>query len=322
MGNTNKCKVGGKSDYEPSLARVDMEFSKDLGRGGLVVAIVLLVIGLIASAVDDNSVEVSGVSAVVLCAAITLGIQLLAWVPATIKQTEAFFDLTGGVTYVAIVALSLWAGSQSAPPGERELIVSALVAIWAIRLSGFLFLRIHRAGKDGRFDELKTSAARFVIPWSLQALWVFLTLGVVVVINCQEGASPDLGIWDGIGLALWVLGFSIEVMADYQKTVFNSDPGNEGKWIAEGLWARSRHPNYLGEILLWTGVAFFGVSCFEGLEMVAWVSPVFVYLLLTRISGITLLDERGLAKWGDDPHYQRYRSETPALIPRMRGPNE
>ncbi len=322
MGNTNKCKVGGKSDYEPSLARVDMEFSKDLGRGGLVVAIVLLVIGLIASAVDDNSVEVSGVSAVVLCAAITLGIQLLAWVPATIKQTEAFFDLTGGVTYVAIVALSLWAGSQSAPPGERELIVSALVAIWAIRLSGFLFLRIHRAGKDGRFDELKTSAARFVIPWSLQALWVFLTLGVVVVINCQEGASPDLGIWDGIGLGLWVLGFSIEVMADYQKTVFNSDPGNEGKWIAEGLWARSRHPNYLGEIILWTGVAFFGVSCFEGLEMVAWVSPVFVYLLLTRISGITLLDERGLAKWGDDPHYQRYRSETPALIPRMRGPNE
>ena len=322
MGNTNKCKVGGKSDYEPSLVRVAMEFSKDLGRGGSVVAIVLLVIGLIASAVDANSVEINGVSAVVLCAAITLGIQLLAWIPASIKQTEAFFDLTGGVTYVAIVILSLWAGSQSEPPGERELIVSALVAIWAIRLSGFLFLRIHRAGKDGRFDELKTSAARFVIPWSLQALWVFLTLGVVVVINCQEGASPDLGIWDGIGLALWVLGFSIEVKADSQKTAFNSDPDNEGKWIAEGLWARSRHPNYLGEILLWTGVAFFGVSCFEGLEMVAWVSPVFVYLLLTRISGITLLDERGLAKWGDDPDYQRYRSETPALIPRIRGPTE
>ncbi|MEC7744512.1 MAG: hypothetical protein VYB86_04350, partial [Candidatus Thermoplasmatota archaeon] len=92
-----------------------MEFSKDLGRGGSVVAIVLLIIGLIASAVDANSVEISGVSAVVLCAAITLGIQLMAWIPASIKQTEAFFDLTGGVTYVAIVILSLWAGSQSEP---------------------------------------------------------------------------------------------------------------------------------------------------------------------------------------------------------------
>ena len=309
----------GKSYYEPSSELETMRFSNDAGRGVSVVAIVLLLIGIIASAADGNSVEINGVSAVVLCAAITLGIQLLAWIPASIKQTEAYFDLTGGGTYVAVVVLSLWAGSQSETPGERELIVSALVVIWAIRLSWFLYLRIHRAGKDGRFDELKTSASRFVIPWSLQALWIFLTLGVVVVINCQEGASPDLGIWDGIGLALWVLGFSIEVMADSQKTTFKSDPGNEGKWIAEGLWARSRHPNYLGEILLWTGVAFFGVSCFEGLEMVAWVSPVFVYLLLTRISGIPILDERGLAKWGDDPDYQRYRAETPALVPRMGG---
>jgi Predicted membrane protein len=84
-----------------------------------------------------------------------------------------------------------------------------------------------------------------------------------------------------------------------------------------GLWSYSRHPNYLGEILLWTGIAFFGISCFTGLERVAWISPIFIYILLTKISGIPILDKRGLEKWGDNPEYQKYRDETPALIPRF-----
>ena len=191
------------------------------------------------------------------------------------------------------------------------------MAIWAIRLSSFLFLRIHHAGKDGRFDQLKTSPVRFLVPWTLQALWVFLTLNVVIVINSQSGPAPPLGIWDGIGFMVWVMGFGIEVVADSQKTAFNANPENEGKWIDEGLWSRCRHPNYLGEILLWTGVAIFGVACFEGLEMVSWISPVFVYLLLTKVSGIPLLDRRALAKWGDDPEYQKYRENTPALFFRL-----
>lgn len=295
-----------------------MESSGDMSRSIAVVASVLLIMALVTSAIGVNSVDIGGFPAVFLCAVIAIGVQWLSWVPASAKQTERFFDLIGGVTFLAVVVFSLWAGSHSEPPSSREWIVSALVVIWALRLSGFLFLRIHRAGKDGRFDQLKTSPVRFVIPWTLQGLWVFLTMSVVVVINSQSGPSPDLSIWDGMGMALWLIGFSIEVVADTQKTVFNSKPDNQGRWINEGLWARSRHPNYLGEILLWTGVALFGVSCFEGLEMVAWASPVFVYLLLTRISGIPLLDERALSKWGDNPDYLQYRSDTPALMPRLR----
>ena len=143
-------------------------------------------------------------------------------------------------------------------------------------------------------------------------------MSVVIVINSQSGPAPDLSVWDVMGMVLWLIGFGIEVVADTQKTVFNSKPENRGRWINEGLWAHSRHPNYLGEILLWTGIAFFGISCFEELEMVAWVSPVFVYILLTRISGIPLLDERAIAKWGDDSDYQQYRTDTPALVPRLR----
>ena len=283
----------------------------------VVVVSVLLIVSLVTSAIDFNSVEVNGLPAVVWCAIIAFAVQWLAWIPASISQTERFYDLTGGLTYLAVVAFSLWAGSQSEDPSTREWLISALVAIWAIRLSSFLFLRIHEAGKDGRFDQLKTSPVRFLVPWTLQALWVFLTLNVVVVINSQSGPAPPLGIWDGIGLMVWIIGFGIEVMADSQKTAFNANPENEGKWIAEGLWSRSRHPNYLGEIMLWTGIAIFGVACLDGLEMVAWISPVFVYLLLTKVSGIPLLDRRSLAKWGDNPEYRNYREKTPALFPHL-----
>ena len=283
----------------------------------LVVVSVLLIVSLVTSAIDVNSVETNGLPAVVWCAIIAFAVQWLAWIPASIRQTERFYDLTGGLTFLAVVAFSLWAGSQSEDPSTREWLISALVAIWAIRLSSFLVLRIHEAGKDGRFDQLKTSPVRFLVPWTLQALWVFLTLNVVVVINSQSGPAPPLGIWDGIGLMVWILGFGIEVVADSQKTAFNANPENEGKWIAEGLWSRSRHPNYLGEIMLWTGIAIFGVACLDGLEMVAWISPVFVYLLLTKVSGIPLLDRRSLAKWGDNPEYRNYREKTPALFPHL-----
>lgn len=297
-----------------------MEYSNDLFRGFVVVASVLVIMSLVASAIGINSVEIEGVSAVILCAVIALGVQWLSWAPASIRQTERFFDITGGVTYLVIIIFSLWAGSNSEPPSSREWIVSILVIIWSLRLSSFLFLRIHRTGKDGRFDDLKTSPVRFIIPWTLQGLWVFLTMGVVIVINSQSGPAPNLSIWDGIGLSMWLIGFGIEVVADKQKTVFNSKPENKERWIDEGLWARSRHPNYLGEILLWSGIGFFGVSSFEGLEMLAWISPVFIYILLTRISGIPILDERAKAKWGDNPDYQQYRANTPALIPMMRVP--
>ena len=290
---------------------------KDLRLTTFVVAITFIIIFLMVSAVGNDSVTFNGYSAVLYCAVLCIGIQWAAWIPASISKTERYYDLTGGLTYLIVVGFSLWAGSQSEPPSLRELIVSLLVVIWSLRLSSFLYFRIHRTGKDGRFDQLKTSPIRFLVPWTLQALWVFLTMIVVIVINSQSGSAPALGIWDGIGLSIWIIGFGIEFIADNQKTVFNAEPNNQGKWIDSGLWAYSRHPNYLGEILLWTGIAIFGISCFTGLERFAWISPIFIYLLLTKVSGIPILDRRALEKWGDDPEYQKYRDNTPAILPRF-----
>jgi steroid 5-alpha reductase family enzyme len=290
---------------------------QDLRLTTIVVAFVFLIVFLMVRAVGNNSVVLNGYSAVLYCAVICIGMQWIAWIPASFGKTERFYDLTGGLTYLTVVGFSLWAGSQFEPPSPRELIISLLVVIWSLRLSSFLYFRIHRTGKDGRFDQLKTSPIRFLVPWTLQGLWVFLTMIVVIVINSQSDSASALGIWDGLGLSIWILGFGIEAIADKQKTVFNTEPNNQGKWIDSGLWSYSRHPNYLGEILLWTGIAFFGISCFTGLERVAWVSPIFIYLLLTKVSGIPILDKRALEKWGEDPEYQKYRENTPALLPRL-----
>ena len=290
---------------------------RDLRLTTIVVISVLIITSLIVIAVDDNSVSLNGYSAVLYSAAICLGIQWLAWIPASLAKSERFYDLTGGLTYLTVVGFTLWAGSQSESPSARELIVSLLVVIWALRLSSFLYLRIHRAGKDGRFDRLKTSPIRFLVPWTIQGLWVFLTMIVVIVINSQADSAPELGIWDAIGLLMWLLGFSIEVIADNQKSAFNANSENQGKWIDSGLWSYSRHPNYLGEIMLWTGITCFGISCFSGLERVAWVSPIFIYLLLTKISGVPILDRRALEKWGNQPEYHKYRENTPTLLPRL-----
>ena len=290
---------------------------RDLRLTTIVVISVLIITSLIVSSVGDNSVSLNGYSAVFYSAAICLGIQWLAWIPASLAKSERYYDLTGGLTYLTVVGFTLWAGSQSESPSARELIVSLLVVIWALRLSSFLYLRIHRTGKDGRFDRLKTSPIRFLVPWTIQGLWVFLTMIVVIVINSQAESAPELGIWDAIGLLIWLLGFSIEVIADNQKSAFNANSENQGKWIDSGLWSYSRHPNYLGEIMLWTGIACFGISCFSGMERLAWISPIFIYLLLTKISGVPILDRRGLEKWGDQPEYHKYRDETPTLLPRL-----
>ena len=290
---------------------------QDLRLTTIVVTSVFIIAFLIVRAVENKSVILNEYSAVLYCAVICIGLQWVAWIPASIMKTERFYDLTGGLTYLTVVGFSLWAGSQSEPPSLRELIISLLVVIWSLRLSIFLYRRIHRTGKDGRFDKFKTSPIRFLVPWTIQGLWVFLTMIVVIVINSQADSAPALGVWDVLGLLTWILGFGIEAIADKQKTVFNTEPTNQGKWIDSGLWSLSRHPNYLGEILLWTGIAFFGISCFTGLERVAWISPIFIYLLLTKVSGIPILDKRALEKWGDDPEYQKYRENTPALIPRL-----
>lgn len=278
----------------------------------------LIVVGAAAFGVGVAAVASAGAASFgpvpvpVACALLAFVIQWVAFVPANAAKTERYYDLTGSVTYLAVVGLALVGGGGGGP---RAWLASAMVAVWAVRLGTFLARRIHRAGKDGRFDTIKQSPGAFLVAWTIQGLWVTLTALAVIVMNASPAGSAPLGPLDAVGAALWALGFGVEVVADRQKSAFAADSANAGRWIDSGLWASSRHPNYAGEITLWLGLFVMGASAYAGAQWVAVLSPVFVYVLLTRISGVPLLERRADAKWGDDPAYLAYRARTPVLFP-------
>ncbi len=250
-----------------------------------------------------------------LCAGLAFAVQWIAWIPASIARSERFYDLCGSATYLSVVGLALLAGGAQRPIEPRHGLLAGLVAVWAVRLGTFLFARIRREGKDGRFDALKQHPARFLVPWTVQGLWVFLTALAALIVLTRAEPGGALGPSDVVGGALWALGFGVEVAADRQKAAFRARPGSAGRWIDEGLWSLARHPNYFGEILLWTGIAVVGAGVFHGGQWIGLISPVFVAILLLAVSGVPLLDARAIERWGDDPDYRAYRARTRELLP-------
>lgn len=279
----------------------------------IAVPIVILIGAFVAWAGSQGGVSVGGVPLFGLLVGLAFLIQWLAFIPAFLRQTERFFDLTGSVTYSSVVLLALLLSGKM---DGRSLLLAGLVMIWAIRLGTFLYGRIHKAGKDDRFDELKPSFIRFLMVWTLQGLWVTFTAAAALVAMTTAQAK-GLDIFALVGLLLWAIGFAIEVVADNQKSRFKADPANRGKFIRTGLWSRSRHPNYFGEILLWTGVAIIALPVLQGWQWIVLISPVFVTLLLTRVSGVPMLEEKADKKWGGQPAYEAYKASTPVLIPRI-----
>lgn len=281
-------------------------------RSLVAVVISVTVAAAVSWAGSQHGVWVDGAPLFALCGMLAFGINWLVFVPAYIWQTERFFDLTGSLTYLTVVAVAL---AMTLGGDPRSLLLAGMVSVWAVRLGSFLFRRIRRDGHDGRFDELKPSFPRFLLTWTLQALWVLLTVSGALAAMTAMRIEP-LGWVAAVGVVIWLAGFGIEVTADRQKARFRRDAANDGQFITTGLWAWSRHPNYFGEILLWVGVAVVALPALRGWQHVTLISPVFVYLLLTRVSGVPLLEARAEARWGELPKYQAYRNATPSLVPR------
>ena len=190
-----------------------------------------------------------------------------------------------------------------------------------MRLGSFLALRVHKAGSDGRFDEIKGSPVRFLQVWVIQGAWVSITAAAAwIAISTDAAARAPIGWLTVVGIVVWLLGMTIEIVADAQKSAFRADPKNKDEFIRTGLWSRSRHPNYFGEIVIWVGVFLTAAPVLAGWQWVAILSPLFVILLLTRVSGIPLLEARAEKKWGDRADYVEYRENTPSLIPRLTRP--
>jgi steroid 5-alpha reductase family enzyme len=276
----------------------------------------LLVGAGMAWAGSQGGLRAGGVPVFALCSVLAFAINWVAFVPAYRAQTERYFDLTGSVTYLCLVLVALALRGEA---DLRALLLGSLVAVWALRLGSFLFARILRDRADRRFDALKPSLPRFLLTWTLQGLWVLLTLSCALAAMTSP-QTRSLGGWAALGTSVWLVGFAIEVVADHQKRRFRAGSAGGDRFIQSGLWAWSRHPNYFGEITLWVGVALIALPVLSGWQYATLISPLFVYGLLTRVSGIPLLEARAEEKWGDDPTYRAYVERTPVLVPRPPSP--
>jgi steroid 5-alpha reductase family enzyme len=272
--------------------------------------IVLIGVG-VALAGSQGGFRLGGFPIYALGVALAFLIQWLVFIPSFLNKTEMFFDLTGSITYITVTVVALL---FSPVRDLRSYLLAGMVMIWAVRLGTFLFQRIKAAGEDRRFREIKKSFPRFLLSWTLQGLWVTFSLAAALaVITSQKRVGLDIFVV--VGFLVWLAGFAIEVIADWQKNQFRAEPTNQGKFISTGLWSWSRHPNYFGEIVLWIGVAIIALPVLTGWQWITMISPVFITLLLTRISGVPMLEKRADEKWGGQEDYQAYKTKTSVLIP-------
>ena len=279
------------------------------------IAVAIVIGALISWAGSDGGDRFEVVPVFALCGVLAFAVNWAAFIPAAIKQTEHYYDLTGGITYITVTVVAVLLSSSL---DLRSAIVAGMVMFWSIRLASFLYMRISRAGKDSRFDKIKNQPPRFFLAWTLQGLWVLLTAACALVV-ITGGNREALGIVGYVGIVVWTIGILIEIVADQQKSAFRADPANQGKFITTGLWAWSRHPNYFGEIVLWTGMAIIAVPVLEGWQWATLISPVFVFFLLTRVSGVPMLEEAADERWGGQDDYEAYKLNTPVLVMRPPG---
>ena len=238
-------------------------------------------------------------------------IQVIFFIPSFILKTEKLYDLIGSTTYIIIITIAyLSVNTKTA----TDTILFLFVVLWGTRLGTYLFRRIQRDSEDVRFEKAKRNFFWFLQYWMGQALWVSIT-SCAAVISILNTESNTLGINGIIGILIWIIGFSFEVIADFQKNNFKKSQNTNDKFISDGLWSISRHPNYFGEITLWIGIYIISYTSFSGYEYLSIVSPIFVYILLTRMSGINMLEKIADERYGNINSYIEYKNNTPILIP-------
>lgn len=274
---------------------------------------ILVAIGLALAGSQNSVVVFEWIPLFALSITIAFAIQWIAYIPSYMARTEKFYDLTGSFTYTTVILFALIMTSRF---DIQSLVLTGLVLVWTVRLGFFLFRRILRAGEDTRFKEIKESASRFLLTWTLQGLWVSFTAAAAVGAITAE-RTIEFGAFGIVGICVWVLGFSFEAIADLQKNRFVSNPANKDKFINVGLWSISRHPNYFGEIVIWIGIAIIAFPSLHGWRYLTLISPVFVATLITQISGVPMLESFADKKWGGHEDYEEYKKSTPVLIPKL-----
>lgn len=262
---------------------------------------------------SDSALNTFSVNSALFIFLVAFVMQWIAFIPAFLLKTEKFYDLMGGLTFITIIWLA-WSVKQEGI--LIDTLFAVFITIWAARLSLFLFSRVHKAGSDTRFDEIKRSAPRFLLTWTLQGTWVTLAAAPAIAV-IMTNTRIDIPLLTYLGISIWIIGMLIEIVSDRQKSKFKANVANRNEFIRSGLWAKSRHPNYFGEWLLWVGISVMALPYLTGWQFASLISPVFIFVLLTRVSGVPMLEKKAEDRWGQREDYQQYKNDTPEFFPKI-----
>lgn len=229
---------------------------------------------------------------------------------AQIKRDDSIVDSGWGLGFVMIVLCTLFMEPFYT---ARNLLVSTLVIIWGLRLSLHILFRNLGKPEDLRYAAWRRNWGKWFLLRSyfqifmLPGLFMLLIAFPVVLINF----SPRQGFTflDIIGLLVWITGFFFEAAGDHQLRVFKRNPANKNRILNQGLWRYTRHPNYFGEALMWWGIFLIALSALYGWSAV--ISPLIITLLLTKGSGVPMLQK----KYRDRPEYIVYQQRTNSFFP-------
>ena len=283
----------------------------------LIIILTILIPSSLSLLISDNSISINGYPVLLYCVLISFTIHLIIFIPSAIMKNEKFYDFTGMIAYLSIIIFAIQQKYiQIHSIDIYSLVLSLLISIWTLRLGIFLFYRVLKVGEDIRFKDVKNNALKFFVWFSISSLWVSLTTMAAMNVVTSKNYNKDLTLLC-IGTIIWIIGFLFEIISDYQKIKFKNNASNKNKFIDSGLWSISRHPNYFGEIILWIGIYIITLPSTSGLEYLGIISPLFVIVLLNKVSGINLLEASADKKWGSSKEYQKYKKITPKLIPKL-----
>eukprot|EP00834_Sanchytrium_tribonematis_P000557 NODE_10_length_61504_cov_0.956502.p29 type:complete len:246 gc:universal NODE_10_length_61504_cov_0.956502:20841-21578(+) len=218
-------------------------------------------------------------------------------------KTEKLYDCMGSLSFLGAIITAFATGYQF----PRQIVLLVVISIWAIRLGIHLGLRAFKIG-DKRFDDIKVKPLLFAGMWFGQIVWAFITPFAAYIV--MRGNKDDFGTaLDIIGLILFIFGFSLEIIADYQKNEFKKEHPSDP--IMTGLYKFVRFPNYLGEWILWVGINLLSISGFtEDWQYVSLISIPFVFVLLRFGSGAGITAKSQEQRYGDRPEFQEYVKKT------------
>lgn len=241
---------------------------------------------------------------------VVLLLMVLMWLVSLVLKNSSIVDIFWGTGFVILA----WIVFFLTPDGDpsRKFLLVALVTIWGLRLSIYIFIRNHDKPEDFRYQVWRKQAGKDWWWWSL--FKVFLLQGVLMwlistpIHAAQIHAKPLIWL-DFLAIVIWVIGFFFEAIGDAQLAQFKSNPVNKGKVLDTGVWRYTRHPNYFGDATQWWG--FYLIAAAAG----AWwtiFSPIIMTFLLMRVSGVTLLEK---TLRNEKPGYQEYIKRTNEFFP-------